>query len=696
MAILKKVIVSVILIIFAARFSPAQWIQTKGPCGGNWSSIISKDSTLFVSLSGTGIFRSRDKGQSWSIINNGLTDLRVMTLLSLENEIFAGTISDGLFTSINDGVSWVPYNSNCNYNDVTDMAVYGSGILLITDDGVVKLIKKNGKWTDSLLYEESFLDFVAAKSNLILISDGSKIFRSKNDGLSWDTCNIGVFHRDVCSIYIPNDSTCIAGTEKGAFISKNRGDTWALIDTAGIPLDDNMYIRDVIERNDTTLMVSYDKVWISTGKGSSWSNFNSAVVFTHPEAIVLMDNNILLLTYAGIFISSFSTREWRDISSGIIAGNVTSFLRIGETLFAGGSANRNIYRSTDNGINWVASDSGVQSLSNVFALINVDSVIYAGCNWEGLVQSNDNGLTWKKSILAGDLVYSFLKAKDGAYFGTREKGILFLPSHEAKLTELNTGLPFNKYTELYPAINALTSSDSLVFAAVEYRGVFVTNNKGASWAAVNNGLSDSNVNSIQYSNGVLLAAAAKKVFRSVDNGLSWKESQTKLEGRKVLTFAENGKFVFAGTDKGVFLSTDAGLNWMEANTGLTGEVQSMIVHGEYLLAGTTTQGVWRRPISEFQNSNGIALSPENGSKQVIDIKRQMNSLLFKINIPITSEYSVMVYDLQGRFCESTNRILLNPGNYSFEWSLNGFKSGSYLVSISIGANKYYSKFSVTK
>jgi photosystem II stability/assembly factor-like uncharacterized protein len=696
MAILKKIIISVILIIFAASFSSAQWIQTKGPCGGNWSSIASKDSTLFVSLSGTGIFRSRDKGQSWSIANNGLTDMRVMTLLALENEIFAGTISDGLFISANDGISWVPYNSICNYNDVTDMAVYGSGILLTTDDGVVKLFKKNGKWTDSLIYEESFLDYIAAKSNLILISDGSKIFRSKNDGLSWDTCKISAPFRDVCSIYIPNDSTCIAGTDKGAFISKNQGDTWALIDTAGIPSDDNMYIRDVIERNDTTLMVSYNKVWISAGKGSSWSNFNPAVVLTRPESIVLMDNNIILLTSAGLFISTFRTREWRDISFGIIAGNVTSFLKIGETLFAGGSANRNIYRSTDDGINWVASDSGVQSLSNVFALTSVDSVIYAGCNWEGLVQSNDNGVTWKKSILAGDLVYSFLKAKDGAYFGTREKGILFLPSHEAKLTGLNTGLPFNKYTELYPAINVLTSSDSLVFAAVEYRGVFVSKNKGASWAAMNNGLLDSNVQAILFSNGALLAAADKKVFRSVDNGISWKESKTKLEGREVLTFAENGKFIFAGTDNGVFLSTDAGLNWKEANTGLTGEVQSMIVHGGYLLAGTANQGVWRRPISEFQNSNGIALLTGNGHTQAIDIKKRMNSLLFKISIPITSEYSVMMYDLQGRLCKSANRILLNPGDYSFEWSLNGFKSGSYLVCISIGADKYYSNFSVIR
>jgi hypothetical protein len=54
---------------------------------------------LFAGTAGGGVFLSTNNGQSWTAINNGLTDLSIYSLVVSGNRIFAGTVRTSLFVA---------------------------------------------------------------------------------------------------------------------------------------------------------------------------------------------------------------------------------------------------------------------------------------------------------------------------------------------------------------------------------------------------------------------------------------------------------------------------------------------------------------------------------------------------------------------------------------------------------------------
>src|SRR5215510_9537599 len=69
------------------------WMQTNGPHGGEGIALARNSiGHVFVGTQGGGVFRSTDNAETWSGVNNGLTDTNVRALaISPVDHIFAGT-----------------------------------------------------------------------------------------------------------------------------------------------------------------------------------------------------------------------------------------------------------------------------------------------------------------------------------------------------------------------------------------------------------------------------------------------------------------------------------------------------------------------------------------------------------------------------------------------------------------------------
>lgn len=147
--------------LFNINSSSAQWLQMQGPMGGiflplnlaailfllvqvevefffssddantwtpvnngltnlNISCIEINGPSIFVGTYGGGVFLSLDNGNSWNAINNGLTDLTVQSLIASGSSIFAGT-TNGLFTSIDNGSSWTLVNIGSANINITSL-----------------------------------------------------------------------------------------------------------------------------------------------------------------------------------------------------------------------------------------------------------------------------------------------------------------------------------------------------------------------------------------------------------------------------------------------------------------------------------------------------------------------------------------------------------------------------------------------
>ncbi len=180
-------------------------------------------------------------------------------------------------------------------------------------------------------------------------------------------------------------------------------------------------------------------------------------------------------------------------------------------------------------------------------------------------------------------------AISGANLFAGTSGGVFLSTNDgASWTAVNTGLTNTN-------VLALAVSGTNLFAGTQGPGrIFLSTNNGTSWTAVNTGLTNTNVLALAVSGTNLFTGTqGAGVFLSPNNGTSWTAANTGLTNFTVRALAVSGMNLFAGTAGGVFLSTNNGTSWSPVNTGLTRlDVRSLVATGTNLFAGTSG-GVFR-------------------------------------------------------------------------------------------------------
>ncbi|MBT8380016.1 MAG: hypothetical protein KJN64_12385, partial [Ignavibacteria bacterium] len=109
---------------FRMNLSDTSWINVKQ---GQWQSMYTKDSTIFIGSEYAGIFRSTDLGFTWLEVNNGIDNRDIEEILITSNNIVlasaAGTSGSGVFRSTNNGDSWEridPYQFAWNFEGIAE------------------------------------------------------------------------------------------------------------------------------------------------------------------------------------------------------------------------------------------------------------------------------------------------------------------------------------------------------------------------------------------------------------------------------------------------------------------------------------------------------------------------------------------------------------------------------------------------
>ena len=144
-----------------------------------------------------------------------------------------------------------------------------------------------------------------------------------------------------------------------------------------------------------------------------------------------------------------------------------------------------------------------------------------------------------------------------------------------------------------------------VYAGSNGDGIFRSVDGGASWAAINAGLTNPIVAAIAvhpFGTGIVYAGTTGGgVFRSLDGGASWGPVNTGLVNGVITALAINPvvptTLYAATTGGGVFRSVNGGESWAQINVGLTNPVVTALavnpVTFSIVYAGTTGGGVFR-------------------------------------------------------------------------------------------------------
>ncbi len=284
-------------LLTSASLLHAQWVQTNGPYGASVNCLVISQMNLFAGT-GDGVFLSTNNGTSWTAVDFGLTNYRVMSLAVSGTNLFAGTFDGRVFLSTNNGTSWTRVNSGFA-PDLITLAVSGTNLFAGTVHYGVILSTNNGtSWTavDSGLTNIFSVNALAVSgANLFAGSGqipGGGVFLSTNNGTSWTAVDSGLTYSSVYSLVV-SGTNLFAGTYGGG-------------------------------------------VFLSTNNGTSWTAVDSGLTYSSVYSLVVSGTNLFAGTYGGgVFLSTNNGTSWTAVDSGLTDSVVASLAVSGANLFAG-------------------------------------------------------------------------------------------------------------------------------------------------------------------------------------------------------------------------------------------------------------------------------------------------------------------------------------------------------------------------
>ncbi len=145
---------------------------------------------------GAGVFKSTDRGNNWTQINNGLNSLETNVLAVDPNDsdvLYLGTDDDGIYKSINGGENW---------KKLIPTASFGVGDIIVDPQN------SNNVYMGTVDY------FRLSESRGVLGDFG--VYKSTDGGTTWEEFNSGLNHLGVFSLELSEENRILyAGTRAG-------------------------------------------------------------------------------------------------------------------------------------------------------------------------------------------------------------------------------------------------------------------------------------------------------------------------------------------------------------------------------------------------------------------------------------------------------------------------------------------------
>ena len=612
---------TVLLIVFVPQIradehaAPEEsgWVQTNGPYGGEILAFYAAPKgVLFVGTEGAGIFRSTDRGNTWTPVNTGLhfepgegftgvpalaqkgdtfyagardtlyasTDggntwhhvpnfqkhESISSIVVIGDRIYVGTLNTGVWYSDDDGDSWLQVNDGFGPMSIRELSRIGTTLVAGAGDRVFRKTDNadelNAVYDDFVLEQ---IDAFAAMESLLYVGgsvrNGGGLFRSNDEGNSWTRIAVKEMRHTITALAVFG-ATLYAGTYgSGVFRSDDKGNSW-------IAVNEGLTDRTV----STLLVVNEDTVFAGTSEG-------------------------------GIFRTMDGGTSWVEINTGLTNTSVGELEIVGKTIYAGMSE-RLVY-SIDDGASWQPAKFPSMPNEYLFSTLSVsEGELYAGAirfaprDQRGVVggvfrlDNKSNALV--EVIVNNDLtgVQYVEIAGTTFYLGTQRDGI-FQWEKDSDPWTTNLGLEGH-------FITALSVDGEKIYAGTDHGEIYRSESAGKPWKLVNStDMAGSHISGLKWIGTTLYVSAwGDGVIRSVNGGDSWTPINDGLGEAEVTTMETIGEKLYVGTySKGVFRWMPD-KRWWEPVGSLPRQIMSLVALDGFLYAGTAYGGVFKIPIAE--------------------------------------------------------------------------------------------------
>lgn len=277
--------------------------------------------------------------------------------------------------------------------------------------------------------------------------------------------------------------------------------------------------------------------------------------------ILVFDDCIFVSSWSGIFKSSDSGINWVEVYSGQV--NSITFI---DTIIIAGSENNGVICSNDNGSSWTSANNGIDNFS-IRLVYEVDGVLLAsaaGASGSGMFRSIDSANSWIRLD-----PYPYAWHAEGV---AQSNGNLFAFdfANYAKVYK-STDLGLTWYlpagaTNPADIIMDIYSVDNDIYVGIYRFGLYRSTNEGVTWAAINNGIKNKDILSVNGIDSILISSSFGGINFSYNKGESWNYLSQGLNNSSITSLLSLDNYLFAGTyGSGIFRSNDNGNNWTKLN-----------------------------------------------------------------------------------------------------------------------------------
>ena len=633
------------------RQTKPQWIQKKGPAGGQVSDLFVSAQKEVYAIGDVGLYRlTGDDKSEWTLINDSLPSIYAAKSMAERDDTLYIVSKTDVLKSTDNGVTWDTlgerpkgYAVALLITDPTQMSrALDTQIemYLILENGVFRSTDAGNTWHlfNAGLTIPRIQDAVAIE-NVLFLATRQGLYRL--DSGVWEKLPVEPPH-SIDSLAVADNRIYLSSTNKvdpqsrllhlSLFTSDDLGDSWTDI----TPPTQDFSLPVKLVAIDKTLLVLGVGALRSTDAGNTWEylGYHKEAFATSDSAAIALDKDTFFVAgVRGVGRSINSGDNWDPWTIGIAETHVLDLAQVNKTLYA--ITDRKFVKSVDGGERWVPVGINLPLPKNKelidLGLSNMTAArdsLYVRAKQGGSTNCLFYSVPDIDMLLHIENVPAYVKARHREWLESIADATVVLQLDEEERTGLAHYLLGIEEAATRTTGEFAISGDTFY---IEYEHKLYRCSRGDhEW--YDTGMQDAPVfNDFYATNGFQVAASGKVVylgksdsslFQSVDSGTTWKDvtknfplllnkavSHTQLLENlphfKEILFV--GSTVYVSTGDGVAMSND-GENWRV----LTDAEQTPIAMRHLAIDGTTLYGVTQTSAYRLQKHTGtwIQIAPE--------------------------------------------------------------------------------------